>query len=254
MRCRSVRPESVLRRVQGQSAAVGRKKESRVKYRDRDTKTLRENLDAQEGTGAKAAYLWAYYKIPIVGVLVAVFLVIYFVHAFMNRDAPEYIDVAMVNNYASAERGSAFYDGFAAQVGKDIEGKIVFDNSNFFNLAKSSEYTNPYYQKLVAKLENGKVDLLLLEEDNLEGIARGGRVMDLSLKKPIRRMTAPYADRVVEYTDDDGKKIPIALDVTDSAVLQRQGGFGEGKIYLAFGVGAKHYAADREFLDYLDLK
>jgi hypothetical protein len=118
----------------------------------------------------------------------------------------------------------------------------------FFNLAKSSDFNNSYYQKLVAYIEAGTYDVVICDYDNLIGVGQGGRYLDLRDER-IKSVFDTYSDRVVYIETDEGN-IPIGIDVSDSPVIEKMNSYANG-CYYAVSANSSHYDKDILYLEYL---
>jgi len=224
------------------------------KKRDLLREKLRtEKKKIQGMTREKAAgYIWTYYKIPIVGVMTVIFLIIYFVHAFLNRPEDTLLHVTFVNCYEDISEDSDFYKNFMEFADFEESGEVYFDSNIFFNLEKESDYANTYFQKTVAYLEAGTTDAVVCQESNLKGLAQGGRVLSLRDER-VEKIYEKYKDRIVEYTTKEGETVPVGINISDSPLLKGTKSYQDG-CYLC--VSAYIDEPDRidnveTFLDYL---
>ena len=84
-------------------------------------------------------YIWTYYKIPIIGILVFIFLVFYFIHAFLNRPEDTILHVTFVNCYDNVSEDSDFHKEFLEYADFQETGEVIFDSNVFFDLSKDSD-------------------------------------------------------------------------------------------------------------------
>jgi hypothetical protein len=200
----------------------------------------------------KVGYIWDYYKLRIIGAIVAVGLCIYLVNIFTRPRVNIAFEAAFVNCYDNISDSSDMAKGFDTYLkGSDvgsIEGKIVYDNNLFFNLSKSSDYNNSYYQKLIAYLESGTFDVVISDYDNLIGVGKGGRYIDLRDER-IKSVYDMHSDRVVCVETDEGE-IPIGIDISDSPVIEAMNSYANG-CYIAFSANSSHFDKDILYLEYL---
>jgi hypothetical protein len=202
----------------------------------------------------RIVYIWDYYKLWIIGGIVIIGLGIYLLRIFTRPRVDIAFEAAFVNCYDNVSDSSDMAKGFdeylkGSDKGDiDIEGKIVYDNNLFFNLAKSSDFNNSYYQKLVAYLEAGTYDVVVSEYDNLIGVGQGGRYLDLRDER-IKEVFDTYSDRVI-YVETEEGNIPIGIDISDSPVIGKMNSYANG-CYLAFSANSSHFDTDVLFLDYL---
>jgi hypothetical protein len=200
----------------------------------------------------KAIYIWDYYKLWIIGAVVIVGLTIYLVQIFARPRENIAFEAAFVNCYDSVSDSSDMAKGFdmylkGSDVG-DIEGTIVYDNNLFFNLSKSSDYNNSYYQKLIAYLEAGTYDVVVSDYDNLIGVGQGGRYIDLRDER-IKSVYEAYSDQAV-YVETDEGNIPIGIDISDSPIIEAMNSYANG-CYIAFSANSSHYDKGIAYLEYL---
>lgn len=196
-----------------------------------------------------AAYIWTYYKIPIIAVFVFVFLVIYFIHAFLNRTEDALLHVTFVNCYDDVSEKSQFYKDFFEYAGYQKTGEVVFDSNVFFGLSKDRDYSNTYFQKTVAYLEAGTTHAVVCQEMNLNGLAKGKRVLSLEDER-AEKIREKYKDRIVNFTTEEGEVVPVGIDISDSRFIEEMNSYEEGCFVC---VSAYIDQTDRveEFLDYL---
>lgn len=207
-----------------------------------------------------AVYIWDYYKLWIIGIVTFVFLVFYFISAFLNRPKNTLLHVTMVNFYDNVSESSDFYKDFIKYSGfNEEEGEVIFDANVFFNLIRPADSKSSYFQKTIAFLEAKTTDAVICEYDNLMGIGAGGRFLDLSDEK-VKSIYEKYQDRIVyleseENDENAGKagtreKVPIGIDISDSPVLARMNGYAD-KCYIGISAYTERLDAVEVFIDYL---
>ena len=216
-----------------------------------DNLWIKQELEKIKGMPIKKVlnYIWDYYKIPLISISILIGLIGYFMSIFLRPVQETAGAVAFVNFYEDITENSSFYQTFMEQYKEmPIESTLIFDNHYFFNLEKEADYKNSYYQKLTAYLEAGTVDVVICEEENLMGIAKSGRFLDLSDER-VEKIYREYQKQIV-YLSFEGEKIPIGIDVSDSPVLTGVNGY-QKKCYLAISSNASHLEFVENFLQYL---
>lgn len=219
--------------------------------------SLRERAGAEkqkiQGMAREKAlrYIWTYYKIPIVGILVFIFLVIYFVHAFLNRPEDTLLHVTFVNCYDDVSGDSDFHKNFLEYADFQETGEVYFDSNVFFDLSKESDYANTYFQKTVAYLEAGTTDAVICQETNMKGLAKGGRVLNLKDER-AGRIYEKYKDKIVDFTTDEGEVIPVAVDISESPRFEGINSYKNGEnCYLCVSAYIDQTDQVEVFLEYL---
>lgn len=141
--------------------------------------------------------------------------------------------------------------GFVSYVGEEnLPGRVTFDNNAFFNLANNSDYKNSYYMKVLAYLEADTAQAVLCQYDNLIGLAKSGRLADLSDEK-VGDIYDKYKDRIIYYEDEEGKKIPVGIDVSEGYKAAGLTEYTDGKAYIGLSAYAADYGYVEKFVDYM---
>lgn len=199
----------------------------------------------------KIGYIWDYYKLWIIGAVALVGLIVYFTVVFVTREDKPVLDVVLVNNYDDVSDDSKLAQGFVSYVGEEnLPGKAAFDNNAFFNLANNSDYKNSYYMKVLAYLEADTAQVVMCQYDNLIGLAKSGRLADLSDEK-IGDICDKYKDRIVYYENDEGVKVPVGIDVSDGYKAAGLTEYTDGKAYVGLSAYAESYEYAEKFVDYM---
>lgn len=199
----------------------------------------------------KIGYIWDYYKLWIIGAVALVGLIVYFTVVFVTREDKPVLDVVLVNNYDDVSDDSKLAQGFVSYVGEEnLPGKVAFDNNAFFNLANNSDYKNSYYMKVLAYLEADTAQVVMCQYDNLIGLAKSGRLADLSDEK-ISDICDKYKDRIVYYENDEGVKVPVGIDVSDGYKAAGLTEYTDGKAYVGLSAYAESYEYAEKFVDYM---
>ena len=214
----------------------------------------------------KIGYIWDYYKLWIIGAVVLVGLVVYFTVVFATREDKPILDVVLVNNYVDVSEDCRLTQGFVSYVGEEnLPGRVTFDNNAFFNLANNSDYKNSYYMKVLAYLEADTAQAVLCQYDNLIGLAKSGRLADLSdekvgdiydkytkqTKKKNKKKKKKKKKRIIYYEDEEGKKIPVGIDVSEGYKAAGLTEYTDGKAYIGLSAYAADYGYVEKFVDYM---
>lgn len=196
---------------------------------------FRQWFDTERGkvkkmTPLKAAeYIWMYYKIPIIAIVVAVFVICYMAVLWRTSLRENWFYVCYGNVPATAQVGddSDLYQEFAQYAGYDLSQKNLIFDDNCYCKPSETPYSNNYYDKLIALLESGVLDALVMESQELEALGTTGRLMDL--QGEYYTIDPRWEDRLIycDNTDESyGKdRVPIAVDLTGSVLT------GEGSPY-----------------------
>ena len=175
----------------------------------------------------------------------------YFTVVFATREDKPVLDVVLVNNYDDVSEDSELAQGFVSYIGKEnLSGKVTFDNNEFFNLANNSDYKNSYYMKVLAYLEADTAQAVMCQYDNLIGLAKSGRLADLSNEK-VSNIYEKYKDRVIYYEDENGNKTPVGIDISEGYRAAGLTEYTDGKAYIGLSAYAADYEYVEKFVDYM---
>ena len=198
-------------------------------------KTESVKIAAIPGLGAKAAYIWEYYKLWLVGIIALVAFIGFVITRLFFTVTDYWIYGMFANTMVST---AEVQDDFTEYAGYDTgEGLVFFNGAAFFDASKSGGTNNSYFQSFVAVTEAGDLDFVCMGEESLKAIGASGRLLDLSGEEAGR--FAPYADRFVYAVPIDeeysAQPVPVGIDLSDTKLVTTYGLY-EGDCVL--GVGA----------------
>ena len=201
----------------------------------------------------RAGYVWDYYRLWILGAVCAVSLLAYGITHFLYGQRENWFYVCFANTYAEIGSGSAFWSDYARYAGYNLDEKnLVFDARVYCDPTRE-DYGNQYYQFLIAAMDSGTLDAVVLEQDRLRAMGSAGRLMDLEDDR-VHSLMETYGDRLIWCVPQEetyGKtEVPIGIDLSGSALV------GEGRAYgedAALGINAlaPHPEQTEVFLRYL---
>ncbi len=188
---------------------------------------------------ARLDYIWDYYKLWIIGILAALFLLIYISYRAFFAVTDFWIYAPFASTTADAGNGSWMWRDFVDYSGYDTREKLVqFNAASFFDPSKEGGTMGSYFQSFVAATEAGDLDLVTLPEPGLVALGESGRLLDLKAGE-AGEIFAPYEERFVYCTpyDEEYSTEPVAIgiDLTDSRLMREYGLYEDSCV---LGVGA----------------
>jgi hypothetical protein len=209
------------------------------------------NLDSNK---AKAEYIWQYYKLWIIGIACAIFLIVYMIYRWQTTLTENWFFITYTNTYAEVGDGSELWDGYVDYTGYDTTVKNVeFNNISYFDCATNNATGNEYYEVFVAHVDAGTLDAVTMEEDSLVALGASGRLMDLNDAR-CSSILEKYGDRLIycEPYDEEYEldKVPVGIDVSDSILMTKYNIYPDNCV-LGIGANAEHLDAVEQFLDYI---
>ena len=123
-------------------------------------------------------YIWDYYKLWIIGIAAAVFLLIYIPYRVFFAVTDFWFYATFVNTTAQAGNDSLMHDDFVNYSGFDEKEKLVyFNGASYFDPSKEGGTLGSYYQSFVAVTEAGDMDAVCMEEPALVALGESGRLL-----------------------------------------------------------------------------
>lgn len=211
----------------------------------------KEKLRGYEGK-AKAEYIWQYYKLWIIGIVLAVFLIALTVYQRLIIPSDNWFYITFANTSAEVDQGSELWQGFVDYSGYDTKEKNVYFNDSCYFDPQSSSYSE-YYTYFVAYVEAGTLDLIAMERDDLEALGTTGRLLDLN-REEADNLAEKYADRLIYAVPNDTEystePVPIGIDLSDTCLVEKYHIYADS-CAVGLSVNCPHLDAVEKFLDYI---
>lgn len=193
--------------------------------------TEREKLHTMDRAKA-AEYIWQYYKLWIISVVGAVCIGAYLLILSLSTPNENWLYVCFANVPPGSvlEEEGEVHQSYADYAGFDLREKnLVFDTNCYCNPSEKT-YGNNYYNKLIALMDGGVLDLLIMEKEDLQAIGSTGRLLDL--EGAHFQLDPRWKDRLIycENTTSDYEKtlVPVAVDLSGSLLTEANGPYPEG--------------------------
>lgn len=199
----------------------------------------------------RLAYIWDYYKLWILGIGAALLLLVSGLWLYFTNDKETRCFVLFANTTADLGDGSELHRDFAAWAAYDRE-TLRFADQCFCDPTRKL-YGNQYYQMLIAYMDSGTMDLLVMDPDGLSAIGASGRLMDLRDPR-LSGILEGFSDRVIRVIPSESENgsdpVPVGIDLAGSRLV------GPGKPYpfgAVLGVNALAAHPDQAliFLNFL---
>lgn len=205
-----------------------------------DTRSTLKRLQGRK----KLQYIWDYYKLPLVVIGIAVYILCCLLHgALTHRDTV--LTAALVNVTAGDELTAELSEGYLTYLGADPDREQVELwtglNTSEELMESDTEYAYASGVKLLAGISSEQLDVLLMDEDTLTEYAKKGYLTDLSSllssDPELLQEAEPYF-----YTS-------YGLSLSCSPMMEEAGYDGEIFLGVVSNSGKKDSAV--KFIDYL---
>lgn len=138
-------------------------------------------------TKEKVEYIWDYYKVHIIVSILVIYLLVSFTNSIINRK--DYVlNVALIGKYMDSDRQSEF--------SKKVTKELIGDPSakkqasiDFYRLVKGTNgnltLDPASTQKLMARMGAQDIDVIVLDKNNFDILAREGAFLRLDKAKEL---------------------------------------------------------------------
>lgn len=202
----------------------------------------------------KAEYIWQYYKLWIIGIVCAVWFLVFAVVQFTTAVTDYWLFIVFTNTYAQVGMESELWQGYVDYTGCDLtEKNVAFDCAAYFDYALDHGFGNTYYEAFVTYTDGGVLDAVTMQVESLEALGTGGRLMDLS-REECASIQEKYGDRFIyalpQDTEYSTEPVPVGIDISDSSLMTKYHIYTDS---CAIGIGAQsqRIQAVEQFLDYI---
>lgn len=197
----------------------------------------------------KAEYIWEYYKIPIVGTIVFVAIVVSLITSITGKK--DTILTTTVIGYPNDTFLSPYLkDGFEKYLEIDKENEeVLMDTSMTFDSSAGANQDYISTSKLMTLMAAGSLDVIICEQGFIDHYSKQGTFLNLETDLP-EDLKEALSEKFVMTTNEEGIKIPNSIDLTGSELVKESGmPFKEPRIAIVVNSQLKENAF--EFLRYL---
>ena len=197
----------------------------------------------------KLEYIWNYYKIPLVILAIAVYVIIY---VFFRRatDMNPYLYLAYVNVSAGEDLHTELEEDFLAMQ-EDADERSIVSTYEDLLLTEAVDSTDTSYlyacqMKILAAIDGEEMDLVLMDKEAYDAFAQNGYLYNLEdfLTQYAPELTAelsPLLTNNIEILEDNATEVTLDNSIPYEAVTE--------EYPMAFEVSSFSYFGDAGFSD-----
>jgi hypothetical protein len=173
---------------------------------------------------AKIEYIWGYYKYFILAAAIAVCVVVSFVIAYRRNDYDTECTFVIVDGKMTGydSQTDAITTGFTAYLGLDGKKKRIVCDYNYSLIPQLLDNEASVSQdKIYILASTGSMDGYIASRDYIDYFSTDREVFLTDLREILTDsefQTLEAKNAIVYYTKDDGTKIPIAVDLSDTKI------------------------------------
>lgn len=177
----------------------------------------------------KLAYIWEYYKFPIIGTVVGVIFLSMFLHDWILNNRPVYLHAAFVNsNFVADSSEATIKDDYVAQEQIDLDAyNLYIDLSMTIQGDGYDQLGLANQQKLLALYSSAEIDTVTGPEDFIVSYTDVNAYADLEALLPDD-LKQELTEKGYEfyYYNYDGKPCAIGIYMDGCDYLNNQGSNG----------------------------
>lgn len=174
--------------------------------------------------GKKLEHIWEYYKLPLLGIALALFLIIYTIVKLVSPEPEILMHAALVNaSPMLAEEEDTFARYLKEHDYDPAEETIAVNASLYFDREHMSESNAVSYQALAAMVMVGEIDLLTGDADTFDLLGKGSGLMEMEDVLPPE-IYEKYQDRLYTVEQEEtGQELVCGVWLADINSLTRDG-------------------------------
>lgn len=196
----------------------------------------------------KREYIWDYYKLQIIGSVIAVILVGSFIHSMLTAKEYEF-NLSVIGGYLSSNEISEIDEKITSLIyGENEEKKVAY--VDYYSLTKNANNNNMLemdynmVQKFMAKIATQQVDMILMHKEVFEQYEPEEFFLDL---KEINGLDLNGAQLV----DKDDKVFGIYLQENEIFNMSE---YTNGEYILCIPLSSTRQEAAITFLNYISTR
>jgi len=199
----------------------------------------------------RAGYIWEYYKIPILGGILGVIILVALIWHFATLKNT-LANVMMVNatvNETGSEKQTNLFSGFMKKNGYDTNKNEILVNDSLFADPTATDSTSLYsFQSMQTIIMAGGVDVFLSDEKLYKTLNSNQEFKDLSVvldKETLEK----YKDTIIMAKDKDtGKEYPSGIVIKGNSWVKDKGLYS-GDVVIGVSIASKKDKICREIID-----
>ena len=201
----------------------------------------------------RTEYVWDYYKLWLTGIFAVIVILCWWIPQLVSANRGNWFCACFANTYAEIGTNSDFWREYARYAGYDLREKNLMFNARIYCDPTRENYGNEYYRLLIAMMDSGTADVIVMERERLQALGSAGRLMDLEDERTADLFDR-YENRLVwcePLNPDYGKtSVAIGIDLTDSLLVGENCAYPEEAV-LGLNALSPHPDQAAVFLRYI---
>ena len=170
----------------------------------------------------KVHYIWEYYKYFMLAAVLVIIAVVSFVISFQRNNYTTAFSMVIIDGKMTGyDTGTdAITTGFTGYLGIDGKKERVECDYNYSLIPKLLDQdVSACQQKIYTLASTGSIDCYIASPDYIDYFSTDKEPFLTDLREVLTdKELETLAGKIIYYTKEDGTKIPIALDLTDTKI------------------------------------
>lgn len=213
------------------------------------TVSERDKLRAMTGRD-RVWYIWEYYKLPIFGVILGIFILYVVGTSFYRNSFDNAFHCVIVNNRSERELNALpLEQGFSKYLGLGAKETVTWESLFLSFGDDATELSYASMAKISALAASGDLDAMIGDRDTFEHYASLSACFDLEELAPAELIPV-LTDRLLFAAGEDGISRPYGIDLSDTW-FAKECGLAQTPPCLFFIGSSAHTEADIALLRYI---
>lgn len=197
-------------------------------------------------------HLWTYYKEYLWFVAIAVIVICVVVTGSINNSKESLAGGMLVNISIEQEGYNYLSEDYLAHLGGTGDQVVELDYTDFSSLADPTSSEDNYYASMIllARVESGDLDYIILDQFAMEYYITQGVYMDLREFFTQEELDALGGKVIYARQEDEEESWAVAVDISDLPFVQ-QNISTEEKTYFALSGSTQRPEICRDMWEYL---
>lgn len=186
----------------------------------------------------KIEFIYDYYKLPIIGTLLAIIIISYMAYSFLTKQ-DIYCSITYYGSTINTDNFNKIKDILNENILRDDKKSTIFTDSLLIT-ANSNYGDDPTTtQAFAVKLATNEIDILLVEKNNFEYFAANNMLLDLNSLERFDSLNISEDD-LVTAKDETGNNNLYGIKV-DNLNLLKDSGFNNENTILCIAISSNRH-------------
>lgn len=206
---------------------------------------------AEMSLKGKFNYFWDYYKVHTCVTLVTIVLLIFLVKDILTGNQESVFQIAIVNSETQT-LDETYEKTFGEYIGINPKKEsVTIDNTYQIDTDSADQLTVASTQKMVANVQLGLIDAMLVPEDIVDYYASNSFLGDISKVLPAEQFDKLDQQGSIYYAKTEEGMIPVGIQVEDSPWIKNTNLYSKQKPILTCLINSKHPENILKFIEYI---